>query len=87
LNDEIKAQILIGDDAETFVQSELGKTVLGMAQQDFEAAMHAFCEADLGDTRAVAKIQQEARVARALNQYLVELIQRGREAMTTVQQE
>lgn len=83
MNDEIAAQVIIGDDAETFVASDLGKTCLGMAKQDFESAMHAFCDVDLTDTKAVAKIQQDARVSRALDQYLSELIQRGREALQT----
>jgi hypothetical protein len=87
LSEDLKAEVIIGDDAETFVISELGKTILGMAKQDFENAMHAFCEVDVTDARAVARIQQDARVAKAVDRYLVELIQRGREALEAFKQQ
>lgn len=83
--DEIKAQVIIGNDAEEFVDSELGRTVLGMAKQDIETAVMAFDEADATDQKAIAKIQQDLRVARRFEQYLAELIQRGREALTAQQ--
>jgi len=83
LKDEIRAQVIIGNDAEEFVDSELGKTILGMAKQDEAAAVIAFDEVDPTDLKAVARIQQELRVARRFEQYLIELINRGREALTT----
>lgn len=87
MSEELKAQIIIGDDAETFVSSELGKTMIGMAKQDAESAMLAFGDADVNDPKLVAKIQQDYRVAKKFEQYLVELIQRGREALETFKQQ
>ena len=81
MRDELKAQVLIGDDAETFFASELGRTVLGMAKQDEEMAVAAFDEADPTDYKAIAKIQQDLRVAKRFEQYLTELITKGREAL------
>jgi hypothetical protein len=81
LSDDLRAQILIGDDAETFVSSELGRTVLGMAEQDLKSAIIAFDAADTTDHRQIAKIQQDVRTARRFESYLVELITRGREAL------
>lgn len=87
MSEELKAQIIIGDDAETFVSSELGKTMIGMARQDAEAAMLAFGDADVNNAIAIAKIQQDYRTAKKFEQYLVELIQRGREALETFKQQ
>jgi hypothetical protein len=85
LNDDIKAQVIVGDEAEEFVSSELGRTVLEMAKQDAQLALEAFCDADLADSAKIAKIQQDARIASRFNQYLVELITRGREALAAHQ--
>jgi hypothetical protein len=79
LNPEEQAQVVIGGEAEDFLESELGQVVLGMAKQDLEAAIIAFDEADATDQRRVLAIQQDVRVARKFKQYLVELIDRGRE--------
>ncbi len=81
MSDELKAQVLIGDDAENFVNSELGRTVLGMAEQDLKASIIAFDQADITDHKAIAKIQQDVRVARRFDAYLIELITKGREAL------
>lgn len=87
MSDELKAQVIIGDDAETFISSELGRTLVGMAEQDVKSAMIEFESCDLTDSKAIAKIQQDLRVARKFEAYLVELIQRGREALEAYKQQ
>lgn len=81
MNDEIKAAVLIGDDAEEFVKSELGQTVLGMAKQDAELAMDKFNDCHITDTAKLMEIKVELRVAQRFDRYLSELITRGREAL------
>lgn len=80
MNAELKAQVLIGKDAEDFVESELGRTVLGMAKQDMEGAVLAFDKADINDPSKLIDLKVDIRVARRFEQYLIELITRGREA-------
>lgn len=80
MNDDTRAQVIIGKDAEDFVESELGRTVLGMAKQDLEAAVLAFDKADISDPSKLLDLKVDLRVARRFEQYLIELIQRGREA-------
>jgi hypothetical protein len=87
LTDQIKAEVILGQEAEDFVASDLGKVVLGMAKQDFEDACLAFCDVNLTDSAKVAKIQQDARVAKALDRYLSELITRGHEAFGAFKQQ
>lgn len=81
MKDEIKAQVIIGNDAEEFVDSELGRTVLGMAKQDVEAAVIAFAAADASNLSRIQELQLQVRLGQKFEQYLVELIQRGREAL------
>lgn len=87
MSDELKAEVLIGDDAEKFVESELGRIVLGMAEQDLRNAMLDFAEADITNQGQVAKIQQEVKVAIRFDRYLRELIEKGREALTAWRQQ
>ena len=79
LNPEEKAQVIVGGAAEDFTESELGAVVLGMAKQDAEAAVLAFMDADITDHGKIANIQLDLRVARKFEQYLSELIIKGRE--------
>lgn len=81
MSEELEAQILIGDKAEEFVASELGRTILGMAKQDADMALHRFDECDITDHTKLMDIKVELRVAQRFNRYLAELITRGREAL------
>lgn len=81
MNDQLTAEALIGDDAAKFLESELGKVMLGMAHQDLEQAVIALDEVDVSDTKKVGQLQLEIRLARRFESYLTELIQRGKEAL------
>jgi hypothetical protein len=87
MTDELKEQVIVGDDAETFINSELGKNILEQAEKDGKAAMLAFHDCDPSDVKAVLKIQQDLRVALKFEVYLIELIQRGREALAAYKQQ
>jgi hypothetical protein len=86
LSPQDKAEILIGDDAEQFFDSELGRTVLGMAEQDLLAAAHAFDGVSLTDQEKLIELKVEVRVAKRFKSYLKELMDRGREALASSQQ-
>lgn len=81
MTDEEKAQILIGDDAEVFKESDLGKVILGMARQDLEKAIHDFDACHLKDESRLLELKVEIRTAKRFEQYLDELITRGREVL------
>lgn len=81
MNDEIRAQVIIGDDAEVFKASELGRVILGMAKQDLEKAIHDFDSVCIKDEAKLLELKVEIRTAKRLEQYLDELICRGREVL------
>lgn len=83
MDDATKAQVLIGKEAEDFVESELGKTILGMAKQDAERIMHDFDMVDVTNQPKVIELKIELRAVRRFEQYLSELIIKGREAWAT----
>lgn len=84
MTDEQKAQIIIGDDAEIFKESELGRVVLGMARQDLEKAIHDFDACHLKDEARLLELKVEIRTAKRFEQYLDELMVRGREVLAAM---
>lgn len=87
MSDELRAQAIIGDDAESFVGSELGRTILGMAKQEVEAAAMEFKDADLGDAPKVRALQMRIWRATQFESWLTELIMKGREALEVLKHE
>lgn len=87
MSDDLEQQIVVGDDAENFVLTNLGKAMLEIADKDADAAALEFAECDLTNQDKVAKIQQDLRTAMRFPSYLAELVQRGREALTAYQQQ
>ena len=85
-DDELRDRALAGDEAEKFVVSGLGRAMIQIANEDADAAVLAFSQADPNDLKVVAKIQQDLRVAMSFERYLAELVQRGREAVISYQQ-
>jgi hypothetical protein len=77
--DEVRAQAILGSDAEAFVDSELGQNILKAANEDKDAAMFAFMNADVTDVKAMTAIQIDLKVAVRFEQYMYKIIMQGRE--------
>lgn len=78
---ELIAEAEIGDEARRFVESDLGKTLLGMADQEIKAAQADLETVDPSDTEKIRALQNKAAVARHFEEWLVELIDRGSNAL------
>ena len=81
-DDELIATAEIGDEARKFVESDLGKTLLGMAQQEIDAAREALEDIDPSDTKAITALQNKAKTAGNFKAWLTELITNGEQALT-----
>jgi hypothetical protein len=77
----LEAEALIGDEAKRFLESELGKCVLGIAQQEMSAAVIDFSNADPTDEKVVRHLQNKIQVATWFRQWIIELFNRGEEAL------
>ena len=75
------AESLIGDEAEKFVKSELGQTILGMAGQEIEALHLEFETVCPSDYVKIGEMQEKIRKHRQFNSWLVELIEKGHQAL------
>ena len=87
MSPEDKETVLAGGDAEDWVNSMWGQRVLSIANADADAALLAFAEVDVTDQQKVAAIQIQLRVAMKLEQYLNEIIVKGRETYEASQKE
>jgi hypothetical protein len=84
--DELIAEAEIGDEAKKFVESPLGKTLIGMAQQEVALAQEALEEVDPSDTEKIRALQNKAKVARNFESWLSELISKGENALNVWRQ-
>jgi hypothetical protein len=81
ISKELRDAVLIGDDAEVFVKSPLGQKVIELARIEVDAAALDMRDADLKDERKLREIQNRIWRAMQFEQWLEELITRGREAL------
>ena len=87
MNEELIAAAEIGDEALKFVESDLGRTMLGIAEQDILLAQQKLLDVDPDDSRRVREIQNDARVALMFKSWLVELIDKGNAALEVFKHE
>jgi hypothetical protein len=84
---ELIAQAEIGEEARKFVESDLGKCVLGMAEQEALAAMEELVSTDPGDWKKIARLQMQIQSARNFEKWLAELIDEGDNAISVFKQQ
>jgi predicted nucleic acid-binding protein len=78
--EEMLAEAVLGRDAEEFVASELGQTMIGMAQQEIDEATYKLQRTSPWRTRRIRELQNEIWRAQSFQAWLVELAERGQQA-------
>lgn len=79
--EELIAEALIGDEAKRFLESDLGRCLLGMADQEADAARLGLETVDPSDTKAVVALQNKAALGRMFRSWLAELYTRGEQSL------
>jgi hypothetical protein len=80
------AEALLGGDAEEFANSDLGKYMIGCAQQDLDLAHIKLARTMPFRWRAIAKLQNDIRCAEQFLTYIRDLVIRGRAAEMALQE-
>jgi len=80
--DDLIREAEIGDEARKFVESELGKAMLDRADQQLRAAQEALETVDPTKIEEIRSLQNKAQMARNFGEWVVELIDRGENALT-----
>lgn len=86
-NELQQAEILLGDDAEKFFQSDIGKYIIGRAGQEVDEATEGLKKVDPEDTQKIRELQFKVQVAESVPCWLQELIIAGKQAMEILQEE
>jgi hypothetical protein len=81
------AQAVLGKDAEQFMASELGRTMLGIAQQEADAAMLELKRVYPWRRRRIGDLQAVIRRAESFETWLRELFVRGQQAVAILEDE
>jgi hypothetical protein len=77
----------LGEEARLFIESALGRCLLGMAQQQVELAREALETVDPIDLDGIRKLQNDAKLGRQFEEWLYELLTDGEQAMAVFKQQ
>lgn len=81
------SEAMLGKDAEELLKSDLGRTMLGMAQQDYAEAVIALANVPWWRKARIRTLQQKAANSKSFLSYMQELIIRGRQAQGALREE
>ena len=85
--DELISAAELGDEAKRFLESDLGRCILGMAQQQVALAQEALEKISPVETEAIRALQNKAALGRQFEQWLVELLHEGEQSMRIFKQQ
>lgn len=80
-NSVLLAQASIGKDAEDFLKSELGRTIIGLARIETRLAMDQLKTAVPTNPEAIRDLQNKIWLSERFEGWLTELMMRGRQAL------
>jgi len=75
------AQGSIGADADDFMKSELGRTMIGLARIESKVAMDSLKTISPTQSQEIRELQNQVWLAERFEGWLVQLIMRGRQAL------
>lgn len=81
------AQAVLGRDADEFLRSELGRYLVERARTEEQIAIDELCNAKPGDAALILELQGRIWRARALPDWLAELVQDGLNAERALEAE
>lgn len=86
-HDELLARAEIGDEARKFMDSDLGRCVLGLARQEVDSAMLEFKDVNVTDTAKLMDLKTRVWCAHSFEAWLVDLVTDGEESIKVFQQQ
>ena len=87
MNEELIDAAILGDEAKKFLESDLGAKMHELAIGQVIAAQEALETVDPMNGVRITELQNQAKVARYFEQWLVELISKGEAALAAHQQQ
>ena len=87
LREEVVAHALLGEEAAKFAESDLGRMLFGMADQEIAAAQLSLEAVKANDATQIQELQNHIWRARHFKEWLLELIEKGDQALKLYQHE
>lgn len=81
MNEDLIAAAELGDEASKFMESDLYRCMIGIAEQEASIAQSLLIDVDPEDPEKIRKIQNDVKVALHFKQWLDELIDKGNAAL------
>lgn len=81
MNEELYAEAILGRDAEDFIQSDLGKYLIGCAEQEAQDALEGLKRIDPYATKEIIELQNRIWRADSFQSWIAERIIQGKQAM------
>jgi len=78
--EELFAEVMLGDEAVTFLNTDLGRVLRGYAMQEMEKAKDALASVPAWRTRKIRKLQFDYAVANQFLSFVQEALVRGKVA-------
>ena len=79
--DELIAQALIGREAEDFLESDLGRTMLGIAEQEKSIAQEKLKSINPREVYKIETLQNEIWRAESFRGWIEQLVSEGQQAL------
>lgn len=77
---ELYAEAMIGRDAEDFIQSDIGRYIVGCAEQEAQEAMDQLKHVYPWRRRKITELQNKIWRAESIQSWIAELIIKGKQA-------
>jgi hypothetical protein len=87
MSNELIAEAILGQDAAEFVRSDIGRYILGRAEQEAQEAADKLARVSPWRRRRIAELQNQIWRANSVRDWLLEMIQTGESAERALDQQ
>lgn len=87
MNPELVAEAILGKDAEEFLNTELGRYLIGRAEQEASEATQQLKDVWSWRSKKIQELQNKIWRAESVQSWLADLIISGRQAMETLDEQ
>lgn len=86
-NDEMIADAELGEEARNFIESDLGKILMGMADQERAFAREELETVDPNAVIKITELQNRAKLGKYFTEWILELLDKGESALQVYKQQ
>ena len=87
MNEELFAEAMVGRDAEEFIESSIGRYLIGCAEQEAQDALEQLKRVYPWRRRKITELQNKIWRAESIQSWLAELVIKGKQAIQQLDDE